>query len=414
MEVAESKAIVDFAARMISLMSYADVKKIIASLFVGIADIVGVERVCLILHKNKQLIIDGGIPENGHGIGIKLEEGNGGSRLMRIMKKRIFHYVSNPVSDADFSYMRQMIIDKGITSMLLIPLYKGSDDIGLLVIDFTAKNVRRKCSNLALRYLANIVVTTILAREEKIRSEEKFKRDSRLIALGEYVARSHHDIRHACAIIGAFPERIKKKIKKIMEGLPPAIVEKHREEFLATLEYTDIIKSRAKEVEDNAMDVLNYSKGVGLNICCANINEFIRKKITDFEKSGMFKQIKFVRDLDKRLDRPRIGFDQSKLSDCFTNLVQNANDAGASRVKIQTEFDIEGKRILIRVSNNGEKISPRVLDHIFDPFFTTKQNGTGLGLPSVKQNIIAHGGDVEVENMKEGGAEFRIFLPICR
>ncbi len=67
---------------------------------------------------------------------------------------------------------------------------------------------------------------------------------------------------------------------------------------------------------------------------------------------------------------------------------------------------------LVTVSDTGTGIPASILDRIFDPFFTTKQNGTGLGLPMVKQTVNAHGGIVTVLSKKGQGATFNIYLPI--
>ena len=70
--------------------------------------------------------------------------------------------------------------------------------------------------------------------------------------------------------------------------------------------------------------------------------------------------------------------------------------------------------IEIKVKDNGNGISQKIMDKIFQPFFTTKPTGqgTGLGL-SLAYDIITkgHGGELKV-NTKEGeGSEFIIQLP---
>ncbi len=69
--------------------------------------------------------------------------------------------------------------------------------------------------------------------------------------------------------------------------------------------------------------------------------------------------------------------------------------------------------IEIRVKDNGNGISQKVLDKIFQPFFTTKPTGqgTGLGLSLSYDIIKAHGGDLKVETTEGDGAEFMIVLP---
>ena len=68
----------------------------------------------------------------------------------------------------------------------------------------------------------------------------------------------------------------------------------------------------------------------------------------------------------------------------------------------------------VRVADNGNGISPKVLDKIFQPFFTTKPTGqgTGLGLSLSYDIVKAHGGELKVETKQDEGTEFIISLPV--
>ena len=75
----------------------------------------------------------------------------------------------------------------------------------------------------------------------------------------------------------------------------------------------------------------------------------------------------------------------------------------------------EGDRaVAISIRDTGRGIPSEIADRIFDPFFTTKGpgEGTGLGLSIAHGIIEAHGGRIWVENPEEGGAMFRMLLPM--
>lgn len=68
----------------------------------------------------------------------------------------------------------------------------------------------------------------------------------------------------------------------------------------------------------------------------------------------------------------------------------------------------------LSVRDNGTGIPAEVLDRIFDPYFTTREQGTGLGLHMCRQIIEANmGGRILAENI-DGGAEFRVLVPLAR
>jgi signal transduction histidine kinase len=73
----------------------------------------------------------------------------------------------------------------------------------------------------------------------------------------------------------------------------------------------------------------------------------------------------------------------------------------------------DGGKVEIRVKDNGNGISQKILDKIFQPFFTTKPTGqgTGLGLSLSYDIIKAHGGEIKVETKEAQGSEFILQLP---
>jgi len=74
----------------------------------------------------------------------------------------------------------------------------------------------------------------------------------------------------------------------------------------------------------------------------------------------------------------------------------------------------QNDKVEIKVNDNGNGISQKILDKIFQPFFTTKPTGqgTGLGLSLAYDIVKAHGGDIKVEAKEGEGSEFIVQLPI--
>jgi two-component system sporulation sensor kinase A len=73
----------------------------------------------------------------------------------------------------------------------------------------------------------------------------------------------------------------------------------------------------------------------------------------------------------------------------------------------------EEREVVLEVDDDGPGLSSEVQQHLFEPFFTTKPNGTGLGLPTSRRFIEAHGGVIEAaRSAAMGGALFRLRLPL--
>jgi signal transduction histidine kinase len=67
--------------------------------------------------------------------------------------------------------------------------------------------------------------------------------------------------------------------------------------------------------------------------------------------------------------------------------------------------------ICIEVIDTGPGIPAAALPDVFKPYFTTKAGGTGLGLPTTRRIIEAHGGRVEVHSEPGRGTAFTVVLP---
>jgi len=105
------------------------------------------------------------------------------------------------------------------------------------------------------------------------------------------------------------------------------------------------------------------------------------------------------------------------------NLINNAfyavNDKQKhTGEKYEPTVTVSSKRVNgtveLKVIDNGNGMSEKVLGKIFQPFFTTKPagQGTGLGL-SLAYDIVTqgHGGDLRAETKEGEGSEFIIQLP---
>jgi hypothetical protein len=74
-----------------------------------------------------------------------------------------------------------------------------------------------------------------------------------------------------------------------------------------------------------------------------------------------------------------------------------------------------GDVITIAVADSGPGIPEADVERVFDPFYTTKDpgKGTGLGLAIVARSVENAGGTIWVSRSREGGAAFRVLLPIA-
>jgi two-component system nitrogen regulation sensor histidine kinase NtrY len=113
----------------------------------------------------------------------------------------------------------------------------------------------------------------------------------------------------------------------------------------------------------------------------------------------------------------RVRMDSMMLRRGIDNILRNAIQAvyaarpeGTGQVLLRAY--VVGGNAFVEVRDNGPGIPQEDWDRVFDPYYTTRAEGTGLGLAIVKKVVLEHGGHVRLDRAPEGGARFRIELPI--
>jgi signal transduction histidine kinase len=104
--------------------------------------------------------------------------------------------------------------------------------------------------------------------------------------------------------------------------------------------------------------------------------------------------------------------DAERIRQTLVNVLQNAKQASPDGIRPIVRVAVESDRLVYEVRDFGTGLAEGTEDRIFDPFFTTRTNGTGLGLAVARRVTEMHGGRVTARNHVEGGAVFRIELPL--
>ena len=107
--------------------------------------------------------------------------------------------------------------------------------------------------------------------------------------------------------------------------------------------------------------------------------------------------------------------DAEQMEQIVLNLVLNAIEA-MEEIESERTITIRARAINgsveISVGDTGPGVSDEALEKIFDPFYTTKTSGGGLGLSTVQSIVLHHHGSVEAQNQEDGGAVFKVRMPI--
>jgi signal transduction histidine kinase len=115
------------------------------------------------------------------------------------------------------------------------------------------------------------------------------------------------------------------------------------------------------------------------------------------------------------LDVPLLQAFGSELNQAWAALIENSLDAMGDSGTLTLSAKLQGKTILVEITDTGHGIPPEFSNHVFEPFFTTKPfgKGLGLGLDTVQRVIQKHFGAVAFDS-KPHETTFHVRLPLDR
>lgn len=141
-----------------------------------------------------------------------------------------------------------------------------------------------------------------------------------------------------------------------------------------------------------------------------DLNELVGSALVDRAKPH---KVAPLLALDQAL--PKVLGDRELLARAIDNIVQNAEEAmpagGALRASTRVLQGARGRRVQLRLQDDGPGMDVRTRERAFDPLFTTKASGSGLGLSFVARVVQAHGGRVQLTSQLGRGTTIEIELP---
>jgi nitrogen fixation/metabolism regulation signal transduction histidine kinase len=98
------------------------------------------------------------------------------------------------------------------------------------------------------------------------------------------------------------------------------------------------------------------------------------------------------------------------LNNLITNAIQSIPTERSKKISLGLRFS--EKHVTIKITDNGNGISPEISKRIFMPNFTTRSTGSGLGLAMVKSIVTQMNGKVAFRTQVDKGSSFFVILPL--
>ncbi len=171
----------------------------------------------------------------------------------------------------------------------------------------------------------------------------------------------------------------------------------------------DLVRQECERLQKLLDDFLDFARQESLSPEPGSLNTELEQLLDFFAIRAEAAGVDILRYLDPEL--PSVRLDRETFRSAILNLLLNAVQAmeGGGQIVVRTRA--AGLGVLVELIDTGPGMDAETLGKVFRAFYTTKQGGSGLGLPTARKIIEAHGGTIDIESAPGRGTKVTIWLP---
>ncbi len=333
-----------------------------------------------------QYVYDSGAPEGLLRVGVKAGEG----LLAAAMSRGEVLYVEPGVKSPYWHERVEGSLGFAVEAALVLPLEGETAPLGAIALLGTTGSRSFSAEDESLMQLVGANASTALRLFFASQARE---RGERLTSIGRLLSQVIHDFKTPMTVISGY-----------VQLMADAADTKQRHEYSEeVLKQFDALTSMQREV-------LEFARGERtLFVRRVYLHKFFGDLRRQLELELQDKPIELALSVDTKVVAR---FDEARVARAVHNLARNAIEAMHETGGVLTlGGKLDGKDLLIAVSDTGPGIPPAIEHRLFQSFVTMgKEGGTGLGLAIVKKIVEEHGGSVSVKSSPRG-ATFELRLP---
>ena len=173
----------------------------------------------------------------------------------------------------------------------------------------------------------------------------------------------------------------------------------------------EILKRESGRVKAFIQRFLQFARKPDLQMRKQPLAPVIREVMETYRPAAEKQNVEITLNWPETL--PPVNVDAGMLGQVVNNLIKNSLEAMSGPGTICISGVVDGRVMVITLSDSGAGMEEAVRARIFEPFYTTKgAGGTGLGMAIVKTIVESHRGAIECFSTVGKGTTFEIRLPL--
>ena len=214
-------------------------------------------------------------------------------------------------------------------------------------------------------------------------------------------------------LAGGLAHEIKNPLSTIrlnMELLAEDFQEAQTPRDRRALNKVNVVQRECQRLQDLLEDFLNFAKVRSLKLQPSSLNAQIRQALDFFRPTATEGGIELIDYL--AADLPTVLLERESFHGALLNLMLNAKQAmpDGGQLVVRTYGTANG--VALDLIDTGCGMDEKTCQQVFEAFFSTKPGGSGLGLPTTRKIIEAHGGRITLQSEPGHGTQFTVKLPI--
>ncbi|TAE15536.1 MAG: hypothetical protein EAZ95_08625 [Bacteroidetes bacterium] len=329
--------------------------------------------------------------------------------------------VVNKREDLELYGLDHYAMRQGYNAMLYYPLFdndKPKGAVGVFSKNADAYDVRDLEALTTLSTYVMIALKNAETYGKLNTAQAQLVESEKMAALGNLVAGVAHEINTPVGICVTAASRVDSKTQEFVK-----IMESGQMKRKDMTDYLEVATEGSKILLTNlkrAADLVQSFKRVAVEQSSEekrmfNLKTYIEETILSLRPELKNKPV----EVHLELEEIEIDSYAGAFSQVLTNFIMNSlihgfkgKEAGNIRIKTTTK----NKSMILTYSDDGNGMTPEVLEKIYEPFFTTNRSGGGSGLGmNIVYNLIAQklGGKINVESAVGKGVTFTIEVPMA-